>query len=129
MADFYSQMAAVAAQLLAPTSQNGLGQGSIVLSHATAGTPGANPWDPVEPTMTTETLSGAVKGVDQKLVGTEVGGQVILASDRQVIAAVPSIPYAAGDSLSIDGKPVHILSVENVPAAGVAAAVRFLVRG
>lgn len=129
MADFYSEMAKVAAQLLAPTSAGGLGQGSIVLSRSVPGTPGANPWDPVEPTVTTETLRGAVKGVDKKLVGTEVGGTVILASDRQVIAAVPAIAYTAGDTLSIDGVPVHILSVEKVPAAGIAAAVKFIVRG
>lgn len=129
MGDLYSQMAAVAAQLLAPTSQNGLGQGTIILSHSVPGTQGANPWDPVTPTITTETLKGAARGVDKKLVGTEVGGQVILASDRQVICAPPSIQYTAGDTLSIDGKPVHILSVESIPAAGVASAVRFLIRG
>ena len=129
MPDLYSELAKVAAQMLAPTSQGGLGQGNIVLSHSVPGTPGANPWDPVTPTVTTETLKGAARGVDKKLVGTEVGGQVILASDRQVICAPPSIQYTAGDTLSIDGKPVHILSVENIPAAGIASAVKFIIRG
>lgn len=130
MGDLYSQLAAVAAQMLAPTSQGGLGQGQIILSHSVPGTPNPSaPWEPVTPTVTTETLKGAARGVDKKLVGTEVGGQVILASDRQVICAPPSIQYTAGDTLSIDGKPVHILSVESIPAAGVASAIRFVVRG
>ena len=128
MSDIYNQMVAVAAHMLAPTSQGGLGQGSIVLSHATAGTPGANPWDPVEPTVTTETLRGAARGVDARLVGTEVGGTVVLASDKQVTCAPPTIAYTPGDTLTIDGVPMHIIAVEKKPAAGTTVAVKFLVR-
>lgn len=128
MPDIYTQMAAVAAQMLAPTSAGGLGQGQIVLSHATAGTPGANPWEPVEPTITTETLKGAARGVDSRLVGTEVGGTVVLASDKQVTCAPPAIAYTAGDTLTIDGVPMHIIAVEKLPAAGTTVAVKFIVR-
>lgn len=129
MADFYAEMAAMANSLLAPTSAGGLGQGVIVLSHSEPGIPGANPWDPVEPLITSETLRGAVRGVDKRLVGLEVGGAVILASDRQAICAVPVMAYTAGDTLSIDGVPVHIISVERIPAAGIQAAVKFIIRG
>jgi len=128
MSDFYSDLAQMARELLAPTSQNGLGQGNIVLSRQSS-TPGANPWDPPVTTTTTETLKGAVRGVSQELVGVEVGGTVILASDRQAICAPIEMGYTAGDTLIIDGVPVHILSVENIPAAGVAAAARFIIRG
>jgi len=128
MADFYSEMRQMAEELLAPTSQGGLGQGSIVLSRQSS-TPGANPWDPPVTTTTTETLKGAVRGVSKELVGVEMGGTVILASDRQVICAPPKMGYTAGDTLVVDGVPVHIVAVENIPAAGITSAVRFIIRG
>lgn len=130
MGDFYTEMGQMARSLLAPTSQNGLGQGRIKLTHIE---PGAvdplKPWEPVEPTTTTVELRGAVRGVDKRLVGTEIGGTVILASDRVAITEVPTIPYTAGDTLSIDGVPVHIIQVEGIPAAGIRSAVRFIIRG
>jgi hypothetical protein len=129
MADFYSEMAAMTRGLLAQTSQGGLGQGEIVLTRKTPGTPGPNPWDPVEPVTQAETLRGAVRGVSQRLVGTEMGGTVILASDRQAICEVPQMQYQAGDTLSVDGVPVHIIAFERIPAAGIAAAVKFTIRG
>jgi hypothetical protein len=129
MDDFYSDMAQVASDLLAPTSQGGLGQGEIVLTRKTPGTPGPNPWEPVEPVTQSETLRGAVSGVSQELVGTEIGGTVILSSDRQAICAVPALQYQAGDVLSVGGVPVHILGVQRIPAAGIAAAVKFVIRG
>lgn len=130
MGDFYSEMGEMARALLAPTSQGGLGQGRIELTHVEPGVVDpAAPWIPVEPTRTTIKLDGAVRGVDKRLVGTEVGGTVILASDRVAITEVPAIPYTAGDTLSIDGVPVHIIQVEGIPAAGIRSAVRFIIRG
>lgn len=130
MADFYSQMAAMSRDLLKPTSQGGLGQGEIKLTRITHGEPNPNaPWEPVEPTTQTETLRGAVRGVSKELIGTEVGGTVILASDRQAICEVPKMQYTAGDVLSVDGVPVHIIAFERIPAAGVTSAVRFTIRG
>ena len=130
MADFYESMAQMASELLAPTSQGGLGQGVIILARSTPGTPNPNaPWEPVTPTVTTETLKGAARGVDSRLVGTEVGGAVILATDKQIICAPPVMQYQAGDTLSIDGVPVHVIAVEKIPAAGVTSAVKFIVRG
>ena len=79
--------------------------------------------------MTTETLKGAARGVDSRLVGTEVGGAVILATDKQIICAPPAMQYQAGDTLSIDGVPVHVIAVEKIHAAGVTSAVKFIVRG
>lgn len=129
MADFYAEMAAMAGDLLAPTSQGGLGQGEVKLIRVTPGMPDPiKPWEPVKPTTQTETLRGAVRGVSQRLIGTEVGGAVILASDRQAICTVPTMQYQAGDVLSVDGVPVHILSFERIPAAGVASAVKFIIR-
>lgn len=128
MSDFYSEMAQMARELLAPTSQGGLGQGSIVLSRQTS-VPGNNPWDPPVTTTSTEPLRGAVSGVSKELVGVEMGGTVVLASDRQAICAVPAMGYTAGDTLVVDGVPVHIVAVQNIPAAGITSAVRFIIRG
>lgn len=129
MADIYTRMQATTRRLLRPAAQGGLGQGEIVLTRKTPGTPGPNPWDPVEPVMQSETLGGAVSGISQQLVGTEMGGAVLLASDRQAICEPPRMEYQAGDVLSVDGIPVHILGVKRIPAAGTVSAVKFFIRG
>lgn len=128
MSDFYAEMGQMATELLAPTSEGGLGQGTIVLSRQSS-VPGANPWDPPTVTAKTETLKGAVRGVSKELIGVEVGGTVIVASDRQAICAPIAMGYTAGDTLIIDDVPVHIIAVEKIPAAGVTSAIRFVVRG
>lgn len=128
--DFYTQMAGAARELLAPTSQGGLGQGKIELVRYATATP-ANPWDPPStPTRTATTLNGAARGVSKELIGTPVqnGGQIV-ATDRVVIVAPWGGQYAPADVLEIDGKPVTILSVSNIPAAGIVSAIRFIVRG
>ncbi|MGE8376217.1 MAG: hypothetical protein ACN6N5_12855 [Diaphorobacter nitroreducens] len=129
MADIYTRLQGTTRRLLRPATQGGLGQGEIVLTRKTPGTPGPNPWDPVEPVTQAETLRGAVRGVSQRLVGTEMGGTVILASDRQAVCEVPQMQYQAGDTLSVDGTPVHIIAFERIPAAGTTSAVRFTIRG
>lgn len=129
MSDFYSDLATMARDLLAPTKAGGLGQGSISLTSITPGTPDpAKPWEPVSPTTTTQTLRGAVKGVSSKLIGVEVGGTVIVATDREAITEVPSIAYKAGDLFSVDGKEVRVISVQPIPAAGVVSAVKWIIR-
>lgn len=130
MADFYQSMQQMARDLLAATSQGGLGQGEIILTRIIKGAPDPSaPWIPPADTKESETIRGAVRGVSKELIGTEVGGAIIVASDRQAICEVPKQPYTAGDILSVDGVPVHILSVTNIPAAGITSAVRFLIRG
>ena len=129
MTDFYQQMAGVVTDLTKPTAQGGLGQGSITLTHITPGVPDpAKPWEQVAPTTTTEPLQGAARGVSSRLIGAEVGGTVIVATDRQVITTVPKIAYKSGDTMTIDGKPVRIIDVQNIPAAGIARAVKWVVR-
>src|SRR5690606_11035732 len=117
-----------AEELLSPTSQGGLGQGSIVLS-CQSSTSGANPWDPPSVTTQEETLRGAVRRFSKQLIAVEVVRTVILASDRTSICAPSSMGYTAGDTLFVDGVPVIIISVQNIPAAGITSAVRFIIRG
>lgn len=130
MADFYGEMKAVAASMLAPTSAGGLGQGVIKLTRVVPATPNpSSPWTPVAPVRTTETINGAVRGVDAELVGVEAGGTVILASDLIAVCTPPKITFSAGDTLEIDSKAYNIISVQNVPAAGIAVVTKFVVRG
>lgn len=129
MSDIYTDMAKVAQDLLAPTSQGGLGQGTIVLKRIIQGTPDpAQPWVPVAPQTITQTLRGAVRGVSMRLVGSEVGGTIILASDRVATTEAPTIEYKAGDQMVVDGKAVQVLSVEKIPAAGTTVAVKWIIR-
>lgn len=130
MADFYDEMTDVARQLLAPTSQGGLGQGSIQLVRYLSAPAPANPWDPpAPPTRQITVLSGVARGVGKELVGTPVenGGQIV-ATDLQVIVAPWGGAYQPTDVLEIDGEPVTILRVRNIPEAGTVCAIRFVVR-
>ena len=130
MADFYTDMRAMAQELLAPTGEGGLGQGTIELVREVPGAPGPNPWDPPSPSTYTRTeLDGAASGVGKELVGlpVETGGQIV-ATDLQVIVAPWGGTYEPGDVLEIDGAPVTVLKIEDIPAAGIVCAVRFLVR-
>lgn len=130
MADFYQQMSKMASDLLAPTSAGGLGQGKIELVKTTTGAiDPAKPFDTPTTTTARHLLRGAVRGIGKEMIGVEVGGTVLLASDRQAICAVPPVAYTAGDSLAIDGKPVHVIAVQNIPEAGTVSAVRFIIRG
>ncbi len=130
MADFYTEMQQFARDILSPTAQGGLGQGVIHLVTTRPGVPDPDaPWAPVEPVTTKQLIKGAVRGVSSKLVGVGVGETVILPSDRVAICEVPSVMYEPGDTLLVDGKPVHIIQFDKIPAAGITSAVRFIIRG
>lgn len=130
MGDFYADMRAAAAELLAPTSEGGLGQGEIQLVRLVPGAPGPHPWSPPAPPARQVTaLNGAARGVGKELIGApvETGGQIV-ATDIMVTVAVWGGEYLPGDTLEIDGAPVMVLKAENIPAAGPPVAVRFVVR-
>lgn len=128
---FYGDMAKMAADLLKPDAEGGLGQQDIVLVQMPPGptyTPLAEDWhDPVINTAR-ETLRAAARGVSADMIGRAVGEAVIVASDRVVTAAVPQLDPHAGDHVLIDGRSATVLSVEWLPAAGIKAAVRMIVR-
>lgn len=125
---FYDEMQAMVRDLLKPDTQGGLGQGVIKLTRITVGT-APNQWDPPIETVATEDVKAAVRGIDRRLVGTDVGSTVLLASDRQAVTEVPSMGYTAGDIMSVDGTPVMVISAEKIPAAGTTAAMKFIIRG
>ncbi|MBM3604272.1 MAG: hypothetical protein FJX25_05820 [Alphaproteobacteria bacterium] len=114
----YSRLRATGDRLLTRFAQ-----GNIVLSRTTTA-PGANRWeDPVEATQT-ETLRGVVEGV----AAAFVDGSTVLATDLQVTCAPPSMGIQPGDTLTIDGKSVTIISPRAEPAAGPPAAYVLIVR-
>lgn len=124
MADFYQEMRQMTRDLLAPTSSGGLGQGHIQLQRPDVDSD--DPWAPGTPLV--ETIRAAVRGIDKRMVGVEVGGTVLVASDQVAICEVPDMGYKAGDELVVDGRPVQILAYEPIPAAGITSAVRFIIR-
>lgn len=129
-AGFYERMRSVAQRLLAPTDEGGMGQSSIALVRYVAGPPPADPWSPPgAPSREVTPLDGAARGVSKELIGApvETGGQIV-ATDLTVIVAPWGGAYAPGDVLEIDGAPVTVLRVENMPAAGLVCAIRFVVR-
>lgn len=130
MPDIYTRMRSVGARLLAPTSVGGYGQGTIELVRNVEGDAPTNPWDPPEPPAREITvLDGVARGVGKELIGApvETGGQIV-ATDLTVTVSPWGEEFDPATVLEIDGEPVTILSVENVPAAGTACVVRFVVR-
>lgn len=131
MAEFYADMAKVTVSLTNDTSQGGLGQGRLQISRIVKGAVDpAQPWVPPADVEQIEQTQGVVSGVETKLIGTAAdSGAVILASDRMAVCSVPAIRPVAGDKLVVDGKPTHIISVKPIPAAGIACAMKYVIRG
>jgi hypothetical protein len=118
---FYDDMQDVASEVLAEFKQ-----GTVVLSRTTyAASDPQTPWIPGAPTPATYTLAATVSGVSAELVD----GTVILATDLQIVCAVPAITPAPTDTVTIDGKAVSLLRVDQIPAAGAPVAFRLIVRG
>jgi len=118
---FYDDMAAVASSVLAEFKQ-----GTVTLTRTTPGTPNpSTPWIPGTPTTATYTLDATVAAIGDAWVD----GTTILKTDRMVTAAVFAIEPLPGDTLSIDGTAVQIIKKMRIPAAGVAVAHKWIVRG
>lgn len=138
---FYSEMAEVAAGLLAEFKQ-----GRVTVVRNTGGDPMPPDWPTWEPwpdnsRQEVYELDAVVKGVSAKLVD----GDVVVASDLELTcshkmtlvevdgeAVTPvAVEFDAAllDTLNIDDRPVTIVRDLTVPAAGVPVAHRYVVRG
>lgn len=127
---FYEDMRQVAIDLLAPTDEGGLGQGTIELVRYVPGVPGPDPWSPpAEPSREITPLNGVARGVGKELVGlpVETGGQIV-ATDLVVLVASWGGEYGPGWVLEVDGLPVTVLRVRNIPEAGITCAIQFIAR-
>ncbi|WP_435170822.1 hypothetical protein [Falsirhodobacter sp. 1013] len=117
----YERAAATAKRLL-----TGAQQGVVVLSREVPGQADpAKPWVPVQPTVQAEGLTAIVKGVSAAFVD----GTAVLASDLEVLCVPPAMDAAVTDTIIIDGKRGAIVRVTPIPAAGVPAVLRLIVRG
>jgi hypothetical protein len=120
MSSFYAEMQDVASELLSEFKQ-----GVVTLKRPGTTIQGVNPWDPPIASDTVEImLDATVRGVASQFVD----GSTIMATDLQVMIAVPSVEPSMTDQLMIDGKAVQVLRIDPVPAAGAPAAYRLIVR-
>lgn len=129
--DIFTRMAGVSNRLLRPASDGGFGSGTINLVRLTPAAAPANEWDePGDPTRTVIPLKANAFGVKAALVGKDIApGVALLATDKYVISAPIAGGYKPEDILEIDGKPVTVLSVQDIVGAGTVSAIRFIVRG
>ena len=140
MADFYDEMAEMASEMLSPTSEGGLGQGTVVLIRRAPGPRNdLEPWNPPSPTEHRETLKAAVSIIQSRFSSSAgyMGETTILEGDLQAVAAVPkAIDWIPGGSdnatfyLQLDGgNEIPIIQVSTIPEAGTPVAVIFIARG
>lgn len=133
MDDFYAEMADVAAELLAPTSEGGLGQGLVQLKRIVVSPP-PNNWTPGTETETVWTLRAAVRRLHQRhengVLIVETGDQIIAATvatlTMQDGVAVAPVEQAFepqnGDIIVIDGADRAIDNITPIPGAGTVSA-------
>lgn len=121
MSDFYGEMAELASEVLAEFSQ-----GEITITKPGIETPGPNPWDPpVTSSPVIYSLDATAKPVSEHLIN----GTTIVATDTEIVSAVFGADPDPADQMEIDGKPVTIIKVMRIPAAGTVVAWRIVVRG
>lgn len=145
---FYDEMRTMAAELLLPDTQGGLGQGliTVIRTEQTAPPPDWPTWEPwpgVE-TVKTYRIYGVVSGVAKELVdGNTIlaSDQVLLCADRMTlietkvgddpaVASSMEAPFdlTVGEVVNIDGKPMTTLPHMPIPGAGVKAAHKYILR-
>lgn len=117
MADFYSQMQAVASQLLGRFKQ-----GTIIYNQP--GAVSGDDWNPTIGPDVTHTLDATANGVSEAYVD----GTSVLATDKEVTAAAFGVTPTTSGTLSIDGQTLQIVRVWQVPAAGTPVAWKMIVR-
>jgi len=101
-------------------------QGVVQLVRVNPGAPDpATPWEPGAPTETTYPLDATVSRVAEKYVD----GTLIVATDNQVIFAVPEVTPTLADKLVIDGMVLAMKDIRPIPAAGTPVAyIAFVAR-
>jgi hypothetical protein len=114
---FYDEMQGIASELLAEFKQ-----GTIIYNHP--GAVSGDAWNPVQGTAVPYTLDAASNGVSQEYVD----GTSVLATDREVAAAVFGQTPTTSGTISMDGRVLQIVRVIKIPAAGTAVSWKMIVR-
>lgn len=116
---FYEEMRGVADELLAEFKQ-----GAVILTRIAPGeSDPETPWIPGEAVETSYSLDATVRGVSAKYID----GTTVVASDLQIMCAVPPVEPQMTDVYSIDGD-VHVPKrILPIPAAGEPCAYLIIV--
>lgn len=121
MNDFYGEMAKVASEVLAEFNQ-----GEIKLLRPTAAAPADKPYRVGTPGAPEEfPLDGAARGV----LGEYIDGTVVIATDKQVTAAVFASEPQMTDTISVDGRKLTIVKIIRNPDAGTVVNWIIICRG
>ena len=118
MAINYQRMAATAKRLLTDNAQ-----GSVSIGRAVT-TPGIEAWDAPTASISWQDIKAVVRGVSAQFVD----GVTVLSTDLQVTAYIADYQPLPGDLMMIDGLNVTVINQQKIPAAGIIAAWRFIVR-
>jgi hypothetical protein len=115
---FYERMQSTASGLLKK-----YGQGVVEIGRSVP-VPGVQDWDAPAITTSYTTINAIVKGVSREYVD----GSTVLSTDLMVIADLAGYDPLPGDLMQIDGVSVAVIKQIPIPAAGIIAAWRFIVR-
>jgi hypothetical protein len=118
MAINYQRMAATAKRLLTDNEQGSVSIGRTVI------TPGVDPWDGPTASIVWTDIKAVVRGVSAQFVD----GITVLATDLQVVAYIGDYTPLPGDIMMIDNLNITVINQQKIPAAGIIAAWRFIVR-
>lgn len=108
MADFYSRMQGTASKLLKKFNQG-------AISYVEKGASSGDPYNPQPGAPTIYPLDAVARGVEFKYIKEGF----IAASDIQVTSAVFDVEPTQEGLIEIDGKQKQIISVQQLPAAGI----------
>ena len=127
MAGFdYGRMAKTADRLLGRFQQ-----GIVTLVRPGTSTPGPNPWDPpVESPPATYTLKATVAAVTVDQANAKyIDGTLITTADLVATIAVPPVTPQMTDLITIDGVPIAMKKIIQVPSAGVPVVFKLFFQG
>lgn len=113
----YGRMRDTATRLLTRFNQGDLATVTVTT------TEGAGPFDAPSEVASSVTRQGVSKGVSSKYVD----GVNILSTDLEL--TLEPIAVDVGSRVSVDGKPMTVLRVMQVPPSGVSVVTRLIVRG
>ena len=114
---FYGRLQGTASRLL-----DRFQQGTII--YRQPGTPTGDPFNPTPGVPVDHPLDATATGVSQEYVD----GTQVLATDKEITAAVFAVTPDSSGELVVDGQVLQIVRLWQVPAAGVPVAWKFIGR-
>ena len=119
MSAFYDRMRATADRLVTRFDQGATAVVTVV------NVPNPDPLQPPAIVPTETSIPAVVRGVTAAMVAADPN---LLATDLQVVMGPEGEVVSVASSLSVDGQPRRVISIERIPASGTVCAVRAVVR-